>query len=382
MSLRRKILLRRRRRQNIGGGFTYLLRDLFSPDEAAPIATPANVDVGIRTVLADTGSDAAISGGKLSLTNAGASWTATVLQWAQAGDEGWTRAAGLCLAADVELGNAAAKFIIGWDDTATASYPRDGAIYFTGGGNGVCIVSSEAALKILIPTTGVVYRLYIVLRDTGYLYFIKEGSADPYLLWSTVGAFDPTGSATEATPKVKMSTNSNAWTMDNLKIVQLPAPFNTDFGIATLNIASPADATDYTATADQELSLTLTAPGSITEEAGIIYRKLDADNYWRAYFDTAGAFKVDSVSAGTPTNRINVAGVITGGATLTIRVLTNGSLHDAFTLLDTVPTKRGAQVNVSHQNTIQTVQPDIGTGWTAANLRSFPRAAYNLLNTI
>jgi hypothetical protein len=90
----------------------------------------------------------------------------------------------------------------------------------------------------------------------------------------------------------------------------LPYPFNGEW--ATAYAASPSGS--YTGTGDQLLDVTLTAPGTISTEAGVKYRVQDVNNYWRVYFNTSGALRVDSVEAGVATNRANVAGMISGSA--------------------------------------------------------------------
>ncbi|MFA4973824.1 MAG: hypothetical protein WC683_14525 [bacterium] len=75
---------------------------------------------------------------------------------------------------------------------------------------------------------------------------------------------------------------------------------------------------------------------------------------WRAYIrrndaNTNWDFRLDSVSAGTATNRINATYV---GDVIGIRVQCAGSLHDFWTTVNgTDWTKRGAQINVSHNDT-------------------------------
>jgi len=75
---------------------------------------------------------------------------------------------------------------------------------------------------------------------------------------------------------------------------------------------------------------------------------------WRAYIrrndaNTDWDFRLDSVSAGTATNRIAVTGV---GNAVGIRVQCAGTLHDCWTTANGVDwTKRGAQINVSHNDT-------------------------------
>lgn len=156
------------------------------------------------------------------------------------------------------------------------------------------------------------------------------------------------------------------------------------FGVPVSGVGYDRAWNEYTATADQLIELTLTAPASITTEAGFRFRVVDADNYWRAYFDTSGAFLVDSVEAGTPTNRISVAAVITGSATRTIRIISDGTAQNAFSAASGTWTKRGAQLTNDIHTTATGIETDIGAGWTAASLRSYPRTSsqYTVLDTL
>lgn len=175
-----------------------------------------------------------------------------------------------------------------------------------------------------------------------------------------------------------------------VSICQLTVPFDTDTGIATLNVASPVDATEYTGDADGILDLTVTAPGTLDGSAstrcGFYYRAdSDLSPAWHAYVDGTGAFNLDSIDAGgTRTNRIAVAGVITGGGTRTLRVIVAGTKHNAYTLSGTTWTKRGSEINVSLNDAVTTIEPSVPAGWTAANLQSWPRtsAAYAELDRV
>jgi hypothetical protein len=90
------------------------------------------------------------------------------------------------------------------------------------------------------------------------------------------------------------------------------------------------------------------------------------------YFDSAGAFKVDLVTNGTPVNQINVAGVITTSATRRIRVRATNTTLDFYTKNGTAWTKRGGTLTSSVLQAYSDAVPEIGVGWTGANLRSDP----------
>ncbi len=224
--------------------------------------------------------------------------------------------------------------------------------------------------------TPVPITLAIVLQAAGAYFFRKySGGSWKYCFYDAANAASPLYVA------FRFNTNALTMTLDSVQVLDLGAPFDAAQGLTMLNVAAPSGS--YTGTADAVIDIDLTAPGTLISEAGIVYRRLDANNYWRAYFNTSGAFRVDSVSGGVATNRINVAGVIAAGQTRTIRIVCDGSLHDAYTLAGATWTVRGSQVNVSHQNSQTTIVPEVGAGWTAANLRSTPRtsATYDALDT-
>ena len=154
--------------------------------------------------------------------------------------------------------------------------------------------------------------------------------------------------------------------------------------IPQINVASPVNGQVYTGTANAIVDVSVTAPGSLGIQCGLIFRRQDASNYWRAYFDASGAFNVDSIVAGVATPRITpVAGVISAGATRRIRVKTVDNTLEFFTKNGTTWTKRGATVTSSILAAYNGVVADIGSGWSAANLRSdatYSGAITTLLN--
>lgn len=355
-------------------GKPYLLRVEFATDDAAPIASPYAGEVGSLTIT-DSANALSVSSGELLASSAS---VATRDPWIRDAT-GLARVAGRALIIRARrdvFGAAGNTYLLGWHNTLSSpDSPQTYGFMFPSASPSAGFVSdgtTPALLDSVANTT--YYRFAIVLRGTGFFLFI-----DTKLAWVGRG-----GSESTLYPGVMSRViNSRQPRLDYMRVKDAGGAFATDEGIATLNVASPA-VQDYAATADQIIDLTLTAPGSITAEAGIIYRKLDTSNYWRAYFNTSGAFRVDSVSGGVATNQINVAGVIAAGQTRTIRIICEDSLHDAYTQSGSTWTKRGSQLNVSHQNTQAAVQPDIGAGWTAANLRSYPRTSsnYNVLDTI
>lgn len=229
----------------------------------------------------------------------------------------------------------------------------------------------------VVPTaSGTTYDIWVMLRSTGAFFFLRTGGGSITLDW--IGLFDTHTGLTVGFANVGAAAGQRL--VDAVRVADMGlAVFATDFGICSVNVASPTNLAALTATADQIIDLTLTAPGTLATEGGFYYRDNGGtqQNCWHAYFNSAGAVRLDSIVAGVATNRISVAGAITNGATRTLRVRCNGSLHDLFTLNGTAWTKQGSQVNVSNQNTIATMDADIGAGWTASNFYGYPLTSTN-----
>jgi len=355
----------------------YVLRVEFATDDPAPLTSPYGDGVSSITVVETDGSFAA-SGGVLTFTaQASPAW----------GDQrfygaGVARQAGRTLKTLFRYSTAGQAVYL----AAFAQSNNPGFGSAAGIDNGIAKASGTtinyAANAALIAggitfealSSNTAYEVAVVLRSAGAFYFSKlSGSWE--LMW-----IDSAGSTATVYPM--FGNYDSAGSLDYFRVGDLLGPFTSDNGIATLDVSSPAGS--YTGTADQIIEMTLTAPGTITTEAGFRFRVVDANNYWRAYFNTSGAFRVDSVEAGVATNRINVAGVIGAGQTRTIRIVSDGTAQDAFSLASATWTKRGSQLTNDIHTTATGMATDVGAGWTAANLRAYPRtsAQYTVLDSL
>lgn len=349
----------------------------FSTDDAAPLTSPYTGETGSITVVELDGTFA-VSSGILTYT------AQTTAAW---GDQrfygaGLTRQAGRTLTTKFKYTTAGQA--VYFAAFATSNNPGFGAAAGIDNGfakatstsinyaAGAVLVGGAIAMEALNSNTD--YQVALVLRSAGAFYFSKL-SGTWELMW-----VDSAGSTATVYPV--FGNFDSAGTLDYFRVGDLPSPFTTDNGIATVNASSPSGS--YTGTADQIIEMTLTSPGTITTEAGFRFRVLDANNYWRAYFNTSGAFRVDSVEAGVATNRINVAAVISTSQTRTIRVISDGTAQDAFTLSGATWSQRGSRLTNDIHTTQTGIATDIGAGWTAANLRSYPRTSstYNLLDNV
>lgn len=129
-----------------------------------------------------------------------------------------------------------------------------------------------------------------------------------------------------------------------------------------------------------DFTYALPASPAAGDTISVFYRISDASleagyNCWRAYLrrnatNAAWDFRLDSVNAGTATNRINVTGV---GDTVGFRVQCNGTLHDCWTTANgTDWTKRGSQVNVSWNDSATGINTIYCTGTTPTKLTATP----------
>jgi hypothetical protein len=383
MTTARKLLL-----GLLGGassGITYLFRDEFTTAESAPMASPRTAEPGTATIT-DTTNQLSVSGGELlfagtAVSNGSPRYVGPALSrvagrtviW------GWREIS----AGSNRTNNA---FCLGWHTAdAATSFAAHGIFNGALGNMGALSASGYICRSTFVWARDTDYDFAFVLRGTGAFIFGKGGT---YTNW-TLLAVDPlVNTATMYPYRHYGAASIEKDATRYVRVRDVGGSFATDDGIATLAVASPADATEYTGDADGIIHMTVTAPGSLdgsaTTRCGFYYRAdADLSPAWHAYFDGLGAFNVDSIASdGTRTNRITAAGVIAGGATRTIGIVTNGTKHNAFTLSASTWTTRGSEVDLSLNDTVTTIEPSIPAGWTAANLKSFPRtsAAYAALD--
>lgn len=359
-----------------GGGITWLLRDEFTTDDAAPLTSPRTCEPGPGTLtVAETdGAVLSIASGEVNMTGSGASYEHCQLYTPVA----FPFAAGLMACFDFTHTAASGHTLVfGFHNTVPHNTDRPLA-----GWSARHYESPRVTMDAFWHdmTSGVGYAtLYVVLTPAGALWF-QKASGIIKLMFHT-----ETLPTALTAPKVFLSRyHATLGRAGFIRVRQLPAPFDTDYGLATLSVNPGVSGTAYTATADAIHDLAVTAPNPLTNTCELRYRVLDDQNYWTAYFNDAGAFRVDSVSGGVATNRVNVAGVIAAGETRTIRITADGTKHNFYTLAGTSWAKRGSEVNVSHQDTQTTVKPVAGAGWTLGRLTSWPltSAAYAELNKV
>lgn len=351
------------------GGFPpliYALRDEFLTTQVAPLGSTRTPEPGPGgwTTVQTNGNMSIDSQGLVVPVPAPTGWGNVGLHETNT----FNRAAGMAALMAFRYTSGTINAIFGFNPSSGVGFTfDDGAFYLQGGGlitprN----TSTTAQVGTWDTSTSVENRFASVMLGTSGSYMFQEVAGVWTLIWYT-----PFGNS--ATMRMAFSTFNTAYKIRYARRRQLGAPWTTDFAIATVNIASPAHLTQYAASADAIHRLTITAPGTLANECGFRYRIQDASNYWRAYFNASGAFRIDSVAAGVATNRLNVAGVITAGQTRSIQIVCDGSDHVGYTSGTASPHTRQGTATLSHMNTQVNLAADIGAGWTVSNLISHPR---------
>lgn len=339
----------------------YFVDDEFITNAAAPLATPRSAEpIGTITLL--TPSQISVNGNNLVFTNA-------TSRAAVAHSGNRARQNGLALVTRAGQGSGSTHNIeVGVLDTSNNRLfylsPRSGGGFITTNTDANYLnyyEGSEALLSLSMTRYAI-----IIHADGGASAFEYVGGSWKHI-WREYSNTD--ANIRLAIWPWTLAGGNSTVLADYFRVGLLPAPFNGEW--ATVFAASPSGS--YTGTGDQMLDIKVTAPGSITTEAGVRYRVRDSANYWRIYFNTSGALRVDSVENGVVTNRANVPGVISAGATRCVRVIMYGSTQRIFTATSEVWTQRASVVGNSTFSTETGIVIDVGAGWTVENLRAYRR---------
>lgn len=338
---------------------------LFPTDVAAPISSPYTEGIGNLNIT-DGSSRLSVSSGSLQL--AAATYAAGD---PRALTDSLARARGRALVAKVTPAGAGAILGVGFTGgtTITSGY------YFVNS-NEIRAFDTAGINSIGAWANGTAYQLTVVERDPGALLFIKGGV---YTTWTLFYVGKTISTAMTAGITAMAAAAGNGVAIDYLKVVDLPAPFNQQYGLATLNDTTVASGDTFTGTADghHEFFFTLNGSPSANDEVVLEYRRTDANNCVRAKVkrnagNTAWDFQVRSVSGGvesTPAGWTDVTGV---GTPDMIGVNVVGTTHRFFTKAVATTTKRGATITLSHQDTAAGLGVTAAAGTTLSSVDSWP----------
>ena len=306
-----------------GGGATqyifanFLLRDDFLVDVAAPLASPRTCLPGPETLtMVQTDGQFSISSGKL--TFAAQMTPAWGDQAAYSAVQ--ARVAGRAVLGKINASGALGMF--GWD-VNQAALPSE-AIYLDGSNNLSVWLPGPASAVVGAWAQSTDYSLAVVMRTTGTFMFIKGGAFTNWtLIWVEATA---TGTRYAAFLNYQL-----AGTFDNFRVIDFPAPFATDYGLATQRLAgSVAQGTTFVHEANCVIEFVMTTlpVGDVTLFS---FRQQDANNRWYVNIGATGTIGLVEYVAGVATGCGSVgAGSVANGHRLvvvcdgtTIRVYSN-----------------------------------------------------------
>lgn len=337
-----------------GGGLAFLLRDDFTTPASAPLTSPRTAEPGPGTLtITDTENKLSIAGGALTFANGKAS--------PAFGDPGvWggarTRSAGLAMLTTININ--AKNLYVGWS-TAQSSFVNETPLNFT---SLLTLRVTGAATVVGDYAISTTYQVAFILRAAGNFILIKGGLFVSWtLLW--IGSVDNTSTLY---PGI---TNYDAtFTANHLRVLDLAAPYSTDYGLATQRLSGARAAGNaFTHDADHIVEWTQTTRPS-ADFTDICVRYQDDNNTWAYDIDNTGAVTLYEVVAGVWISRVsNAAGVANGhrcvgvAAASAIRFYSNNVLRFTYSSASGGATRTAGKVLA------------LGTGGAVSDLVSWPR---------
>lgn len=341
--------------QSAGWTPEWLIRDEFTDTRAAGSVngTAATPGPGTRTVT-DTGNLVSVGSGVL----------ATVAPASPGIDPrtlygAITRTTGLCLVARYNS--------VSGNDQGAAFH--SGPATSTGNGIGIRQISGDIVVRAAsgssistISLDGTAYELCVVAHSTGAIMLArKSGDATWKLLW-----IDNAGAWATVYPGV--ANYQASYSIDYLRVTQLPAPFDTDDGLATdTHGGSVAAGTTFAHEADCLVEYTVTMLSALGN-IDVLFRVQDASNYWICRTNSSGDISLQEVVAGSATQRSNTAGVVANGHRIviiadgtTIKVYSNNTLRITYASATNFATATAGEVDA------------LGTGGVVSDLKTWPR---------
>lgn len=302
-------------------GTTFLLRDDFLTDEAAPLASPRTAEPGPGTgTTVDTEDKLTISSSRLNFApKASPSEGDPAIVYGEL-----ARAAGRAFVAQLTPTQTDQTQQMGW---ATSDGGTITAASFHLNNNGTFRIFGGGITSGSVPGdaySATAYDMAVVLRSAGGFFLVRGGA---FTEW-TLLYVDTVQSTASLHPAI--NTTGATFSSGFARITDLPAPFDTDYGLATDRHAGSVSAgTEFTHEADCiiEYSWTGATDFSASKFVDVLFRVQDATNYWMVRLKGNNTLELHEVVAGSSTVRGSASTipygrvvVIASGATIRIYV--------------------------------------------------------------
>jgi hypothetical protein len=211
------------------------------------------------------------------------------------------------------------------------------------------------------PADATQYRMVLLNNSIGGLVVVKGGA---FTEWTLLYPFKDATYAAMANVYAGIGGGASANVKtDTMKIVDLPAPFTTDYGPATNRVAVPGVDEVTTQIANAIVEMTWTAVTGETFELSV--RRTDDNNRWIIRGSQAGStVKLIQMEAGVETERATAAQTWTNGTNYRVVVIMNGNNIWAY-VADTL---KNTYTSASFNNTATGVK----TNKAGANLVAWP----------
>jgi hypothetical protein len=330
-----------------GSGLTFLLRDDFTTAASAPLASPRSAEPGPGTLtLVQTDGQFSISSAKLSFP------VQTTPAWGDLGFHGasQSRIAGRAVLATVRVNAINTYAFWGWDDSSALSQASTIETFVLNGGNSRLArwtAGSFAPDELFAHAATTDYQSAIILRGAGAYLLLKGGVLSNWtLVWvSNTGT---------TTPLYPVFNNFNTvGTLDLFRVLDLAAPFDTDYGLATQRLSGSQSAGQtFTHEANCVLEyVQTTMPSGGGTNSIITFRRQDDNNRWAVGCNETGALFLLEYIAGVQNIRGLVGAVMASGHRVvvvadgsTIRVYTNNVLRITYTSASNFATMTAGKV--------------------------------------
>jgi lysophospholipase L1-like esterase len=349
--------LKRKQALNVLHSDRYLTSPLANPLTSPRTATPGPGSV----TIVDTNNKLTVSGGKLQFANGTygneyISPVATQLRWA-----------GKAVISSFTVQNANESHHVGWgyNNLSWSNGVGTGVLFFDSG-NIKYVVGNNISTAIIVGTYSplLTYTVALVARSAGgSLAFIKGGAYTSWtLLWvdnvDTVAPLQPV-----------FSTGSQSGALDEFDVVDLPEPYNSDFGPATNYFATSTDGQVTAAPSGNALVVhTITAATGVDQELEV-RRAADTSSVVIKMLQVAGTIGVYTRTSG---------GVDTLVGTTAALTWTNGSIYRVEVILDGTAIKTAVEGVL--KNSVASSQNQTETGVKASKagtlLSTWARSGY------